>query len=348
MRPPADFRSDTVTRPTAGMREAMATAEVGDDVMGEDPTIHRLEAAAARALGQEAALFVPSGTMANQIAIHVWCRPGDEILCEERAHVFQYEAGGAARWTGAQVRPLPGGEAGFPAVEAVLGGIRKDDPHLPRSRLLVLENTHNMAGGRVLDVAGMGERIDAARAAGLKVHVDGARLFNAAVALGVELASLGGLSDSVSLCLSKGLGAPVGSVVAGSEAFVAEGRRARKALGGGMRQAGILAAAGLLALEEGRETLTRDHANAAALAEGLQGLPGLEVAPVETNIVMVDCAAPASEILSWLAEHHGVLALPTLPHRIRFVTHRDLDDSAVSRCVDGLRAWTRENPSPRP
>ncbi len=331
----SDFRSDTLTRPDAAMREAMATAEVGDDVFGEDPTVRALETAAAAWLGKAAALFVPSGTMANQVAIHVHCRPGDELICEERSHVFLYEGGSVARLSGTQCRVLVA-EDGFPAAAAIRAAVRADDPHFPASRLLVLENTHNMAGGRVLDAAGMAERVAVAREAGLAVHVDGARLANAAVALGTPAAQLVTDVDSVSLCLSKGLGAPVGSVLAGTETFVAAARRARKALGGGMRQAGVLAAAGLLALRDGPARLVNDHRRARELASAFAALPGCTPRDPDTNILMVDLDGPAAPFCAALAEH-GVRALAVAPQRVRFVLHRDVDDRDVARCIDAAR-----------
>jgi threonine aldolase len=339
---PADFRSDTMTRPTPAMRAAMAAAVVGDDVWGEDPTVQELERAGAVALGKPAALFLPSGTMANQVAIHVHCRPGDELLCEERSHVFYYEGGAVARLSGTQVRTLVAAD-GFPSPAQVLAAIRPDDPHFPRSRLLVLENSHNMAGGRIADPARIRELAVTAHGRGLLVHVDGARLANAAVALACPMAELVAAVDTTTLCLSKGLGAPVGSLLAGSQEFIAAARRARKAFGGGMRQAGVLAAAGLLALHEGPALLAADHQRAQRLAAGLAALPWAKVdrAAVATNLVMVDLLeiAPAA-VLQHLAAH-GVLAAAVGASRLRFVLHRDVDDSHVERCLDALRtvAW---------
>ena len=337
MAPVADFRSDTLTRPDAAMRQAMAEAEVGDDVFGEDPTVRRLESVGAAFLGQPEAIYLPSGTMANQVAIHTWCRPGDEVICEERSHVFFFEGGGMARLSGVQARTLPA-ESGFPTAEQIVAACRPDDPHFPRTRLLVLENTHNMAGGRVLDGAGLAERVEAARARGLRVHIDGARIANAAVALGVPVADLGGAVDSLTLCLSKGLGAPVGSLLAGAGEFIAEARRARKAFGGGMRQAGCIAAAGLMALEQGPAGLAVDHRRARDLADGVRALDGFAVGPVDTNIVMVDTPGSAAAMVRWLREEHAVLALPVAERRVRFVLHRDLDDQAVPRALEAVRA----------
>ena len=334
----ADFRSDTMTAPCPAMRAAMAEAEVGDDVWGEDPTVRALEVQAAELLGKPSALFLPSGTMANQVAIHVHCRPGDELICEERSHVFFYEGGAVARLSGTQVRTVSAAD-GFPTPEQVVAAIREDDPHYPRSRLLVLENTHNMAGGRVADVARIAALAQAARSRGLRVHVDGARLMNAAVALGVPAAALVAAVDSTTLCMSKGLGAPVGSVLAGSEDFLREARRARKAFGGGMRQAGVLAAAGQIALAQGPGWLADDHRRAGVLAQGLCELSWAEVDvhATDSNIVMARVAPDvAGAVLAHLAER-GVLAAKASADRIRFVLHRDLDDELVQRCLDACR-----------
>ena len=322
------------------MREAMAQAEVGDDVFGEDPTVRRLEEEAAAALGFEAGLFVPSGTMGNQICIHVHCRSGDELICEERSHVYQFEGGSMARLSGTQARLLVAAD-GFPRPSQLAGAIRRDDPHYPRSRLLVIENSHNMAGGRVLHPDAFAALVSEAKRLQLRVHVDGARLPNAAVAAGCALDDLTRDADSVSMCLSKGLGAPVGSVVAGSLAFVAEARRARKAFGGGMRQAGVLAAAGLIALREGPSLLARDHARAQAMARAFAALPGLHVdcAAVETNILMVDLLHAEPSALLASLEARGVRALAVGPRRVRFVTHRDLTDADIQRCIDAVTSW---------
>lgn len=334
----ADFRSDTLTRPCAAMRDAMATAEVGDDVFGEDPTVALLESEAAAFLGKEAALFVPSGTMANQIAIHVHCRPGDELICEERSHVYFYEGGSVARLSGTQVRTIRA-ESGFPTPADVRAAVRPDDPHFPRSRLLVVENTHNMAGGRCLAPDAMDALAATARELGLIVHIDGARLANAAVAQGVPAARLCAAADTLSLCLSKGLGAPVGSVVAGDATFIAAARRARKAFGGGMRQAGILAAAALIALRDGPGWLGRDHERARRLAEAASQTVGLSAAAPDTNICMVDLAARAPEDLVAHLRDSGVLALKVGPSRVRLVTHRDLVDEDVERAVASIRSF---------
>jgi len=339
----ADFRSDTLTKPDAAMRQAMAEAEVGDDVFGEDPTIHQLEAEAASFLGQEAALFVPSGTMANQIAIHGHCQSGDELICEERSHVFLYEAGAVARWSSTQCRTF-GCESGFGTPDLIKPLLRDDDPHQPISRLLVIENTHNMAGGRVLSLQGMADLVNFGHAHDLLVHVDGARIVNAAVANGVPTADLVGGVDSVSMCFSKGLGAPVGSVVAGSEAFIGVAKRTRKAFGGGMRQVGILGAAALLALREGPSRLAIDHARARQVADAVQGLGpvGIDLDTVESNILMVDTPDHDAQDLMQFLNERQILAMVFGPKRIRMVFHRDQTDDHVQRCVEGLTDWARQ------
>lgn len=330
-----------MTKPNDAMRRVMFEAEVGDDVWGEDPTVRALEEHVAGLLGKPAAVFVPSGTMANQLAIHVHCRPGDELICEERSHVFYYEGGAVARLSGTQIRTLQAPD-GFPTPTQVQAALRVDDPHYPRSRLLVLENTHNMAGGRVADTGRIAALAATAHAAGMKVHVDGARLLNAAVALGCAPSELVANADSTTLCLSKGLGAPVGSLLAGQEDFIHEARRARKAFGGGMRQAGMLAAAGLLAVQEGPALLAVDHQRAKALATGLAELSWatVDVSATESNIVMLE-PGPASvqPLLQALADG-GVHAALASPIRIRFVLHRDLDDESVQRCLTICRAFS--------
>jgi threonine aldolase len=332
IQPAADFRSDTLTRPTDEMRRAMAAAEVGDDVFGEDPTVRRLEAAAAAMLGTAAALFVPSGTMANQIAVRVHCRPGDELICEARSHVYRYEGGGAAALSGVQTCPLAAPD-GFPTPAQITAAVRPDDAHQPRSRLLVIENSHNMAGGRAASPAIVAALVERAHAHRLRVHVDGARLVNAAVACGCEPSDLTRGVDSVAICLSKGMGAPVGSLIAGSAEFVAAAHRLRKMLGGGMRQAGVLAAAGLLALSGARAQAARDHALARQLVEGLAGIDGLRAAPVETNIVMVDLERVRADDLAAQLARRGVGALAVTPSRLRLVTHRDVGDADVAACI---------------
>ncbi|MHC5210763.1 MAG: threonine aldolase family protein [Planctomycetota bacterium] len=336
-----DLRSDTVTRPTPAMREAMATAEVGDDVFGEDPTVNRLQQRAAELLGKPAALFVPSGTMGNQVCLGALTRPGEEIIAEAQAHILLNEAGSAARLWGCQIAPVPG-ERGTPPTEAVEACIREPDVHHPRSAVISLENTHNYAGGAVIPLDAIDALTALARRRGLAVHVDGARLFNAQVASGVPVARIVRDADLVSVCLSKALGAPVGSVVAGSVEHIASCRRLRKALGGGMRQAGVIAAAGLVALEEGPAQLAADHRRARALAEALCDLPGLQVDPdaVETNIVFVETRDEGGAWERGL-EERGVLAMALGPHRLRFVFHRDVGDDALDAAVSACRSLAR-------
>jgi threonine aldolase len=336
-----DLRSDTVTRPTPAMREAMATAEVGDDVFGEDPTVVRLQERAARILGKAAALFVPSGTMGNQVCLGALTRPGDEVIAEAQAHVLLNEAGSVARLWGCQIAPVAG-LRGAPPPAAVEATIREPDEHHPHTAVLSLENTHNYAGGAVLPLETVDALTALARRRGLRVHMDGARLFNAQVASGVPVARIARDADLVSVCLSKGLGAPVGSVVAGSQELISVCHRLRKGLGGGMRQAGVIAAAGLLALEEGPALLAADHRRARALAEALAELPGLHVDPesVETNIVFVETPDDAAGWQQRL-EQRGVLAMALAPRRLRFVFHRDVGDDALVAAIGACRALAR-------
>jgi len=317
-----DLRSDTVTRPTAAMRQAMARAEVGDDVLGDDPTVHALEARTCDILGKEAAVYMPSGTMTNQVAIRTWTEPGDEIILEASAHSYFYESGGPAALSGVMCRLIEGRRGVFTG-EQVRAALRPKNEHFPRTKVVCIENTHNRGGGTVWPVARMAEVAAAAREVGLGVHLDGARLWNAAVASGTSEAEYARHADSVSVCFSKGLGAPVGSALAGSAAFIARARRFRKMFGGGMRQAGILAAGALYALEHHRERLADDHANARRLAEGLAALPGVDLDPatVETNIVIFGVVGrSAAEVVAAVADQ-GVRVLATGPQRIRAVTH---------------------------
>ncbi|MBN1208326.1 MAG: low-specificity L-threonine aldolase [Myxococcaceae bacterium] len=334
---PIDFRSDTVTRPTPAMRRAMAEAEVGDDVYGEDPTVNRLEERVAERLGLEAALFVPSGTQANQIAMGLHCRPGDEVLTEAGSHIIQYEGGAVSALWGIQPHPLPG-DRGLLTPEQVAEAVRAENIHAPRSRLLSLENTHNRGGGTVWPLERFREVVEAARKAGLAVHLDGARLFNAQVAAGTPAASWARLTDTTSVCFSKGLGAPVGSALAGSKALILEARRLRKRLGGGMRQAGVLAAAALHALEHHVERLAEDHAHTRRLAAGLAEMTGVKVEParVETNILLVEFARPASEMVSRLTAL-GVLLNATGTHTVRLVCHLDISAADVTEALTRIR-----------
>ncbi|MEA3189518.1 MAG: threonine aldolase [Thermoplasmata archaeon] len=343
---PLDFRSDTITQPTDAMRKAMAAAEVGDDVYGEDPTVKKLEAKAAKLVGMEAALFVPTGTMGNQVAVWVHSQRQGAIVCEENSHISLYEGGAASLLSNVAVKTVRG-ERGTFAPEDIERFFLPRDPHFSQVRLVAVENTHNYSGGRTWTSKQTKAIADAAHAHGAKLHVDGARVFNAAAASNTTAAALCKGADSVMFCLSKGLSAPVGSLVCGNKAFIDEARFVRKVLGGGMRQAGHLAAAGLVALDTGIERLQEDHANARLLAEGLAGLPGLKVDldAVETNMVMADVSATGMGSAAFMAaaKKLGVLgnfrdAGPT----VRFVTHRDVTradcEEAVARLGKMLRA----------
>ncbi len=326
-----DFRSDTVTRPSPAMRAAMAAAEVGDDVFGDDPTVKRLEARLAEMLDKEAALFVPSGTQSNLIALMSHCGRGDEYIVGQQAHCYRWEAGGAAVLGSIQPQPLENRPDGTLPLELIEAAIKPDDPHFARTRLLALENT---IGGKVLPIDYVDAATALARRHGLACHLDGARVFNAAVALGVPVEKLARPFDTVSVCLSKGLGAPVGSVLVGSAARIAEGRRLRKMVGGGLRQAGILAAAGLYALEHNVERLADDHANAKALAQGLAKFPGVSVIAPDTNIVFVDVAPQyASAFAECLAQHGIGVTSAYGATRQRWVTHLDVDAQAVDTAL---------------
>ncbi len=325
-----DFRSDTVTRPTEGMRRAMAEAPVGDDVFGEDPTVNRLEEYVAGLLGKEAALYAPSGTMTNQIGVFVGTRRGDEVLLHEGSHIFNYEAGAPALLSGVQIRPLPG-QNGRVEAETLRESIRPENVHFARPSLLCLENTHNVSGGRIYPLEDFAETAGAAREAGLQVHLDGARLFNAQAVTGIPAREWCKHADTVSVCSSKGLGAPVGSLLAGDAETIREARRARKAFGGGMRQAGVIAAGSLYAFEHHVERLGEDHERARTLASGLKNA-GYTVESPETNIVLVETGGP-SRLLEALARE-GVLATPGGPGRVRLCTHLDITDEDVEAAVE--------------
>lgn len=329
---PIDLRSDTVTRPTPGMRRAIAEAEVGDDVYGEDPTVIALEEQVAGLLGTEAALFVPSGTMANQIALRAHTTPGDEVIIGRDAHCWRHESGALAALAGLQTQALPGHV--FTAAE-VRAAFRPADPYCAPTRVVAVENTHNMGGGICWDAAALAEVTAAARELGMAAHLDGARLWNAAVAQRTSERELAHGFDSISVCLSKGLGAPAGSLVAGSRALIVRCHRLRKMYGGGMRQAGMLAAAGLYALEHHRARLADDHANARALAEALAGAPGIavDVSRVHTNIVMIDLAHGTAEAAIARARAGGVWLGSAGAQRIRAVTHLDVDRDACTRAA---------------
>lgn len=336
-RPFIDFRSDTVTVPTAEMRQAMATAEVGDDVYGEDPTVNRLEALAAARLGKEAGLFVTSGTMGNQVCLMTHTQRGDEVILEEGCHIYNYEVAGLAALSSLLARPLRG-TYGILDPFQVKEAIRPPNVYHPRTALICVESTHNRGGGTYYPLDTLAEIGRMAKEAGLPLHLDGARVFNASVASGVPAAEFARHADSVSFCLSKGLGAPVGSVVVGGRAFIERARRIRKLLGGGMRQAGIIAAAGIVALEKMIDRLGDDHGNARVLAEGLAEIPAVEIdlKRVQTNIVIFNVRSPRGDA-AWLAGEtlgRGVRIHAISPTSVRMVIHKD-----VSRedCLTALR-----------
>ncbi|WP_400163478.1 low-specificity L-threonine aldolase [Brevibacillus sp. TJ4] len=329
-----DLRSDTVTKPTDEMIRAMAEAEVGDDVYREDPTVNRLEELAAEYLGKEAALFVTSGTQGNQVAVLTHCVNGDEVILEAESHLFYYEAGAMAALAGVQTRTIPG-VRGAMRGEDVENAIRGVNIHFPRTKLICLENTHNRAGGAVLTPQQMKEVHDVGQRHGVPVHLDGARLFNAAVALGVDVRELTRYTDSVQVCLSKGLSAPVGCVLAGERGFIEEARWWRKKLGGGMRQAGYLAAPGIIALTEMTARLAEDHERAKLLAEGLRQR-SIEVEPVDTNIVLANTRALGLTALDFIQRlnEKGVLAGDFDKYVTRFTTHRHIEDADISKTLE--------------
>jgi threonine aldolase len=332
-----DLRSDTVTLPTPAMREAMASAEVGDDVLGEDPTINRLEATAAARVGKEAALFVASGTMGNLVALLTHCGRGDEIIAGDRAHLFLFEAGGASALGSIHSRQVPNRPDGTLDLAQVEAAIRPDNDHYPRSRLICLENTHNRCGGACLTPDYMRQARVLADRYGLRMHLDGARIFNAAVALGLDVRELTRPADSVSFCLSKGLSAPVGSLLCGPADFIKQARRIRKVVGGGMRQAGVIAAAGIVALEQMVDRLADDHGHARRLAEGLADIPGIHLDPsrVQTNIVIFalqDGGLNADAFCRRLADQ-GVKMSPIEGRQIRAVTHYGIEAEHIEQAL---------------
>ena len=333
-----DLRSDTVTKPTPAMRRAMMEAEVGDDVYGEDPTVNRLERRAAEIAGKEAALFVPSGTMGNTIAVKLHTEHGQEVICDSRSHVLDYELAMMAWFSGCVARAIPT-EEGILAWEQVRRQIRPLHAHYAPTGLIEIENTHNMAGGTVYPMAVIREICDGAHERGLKVHMDGARVFNAAAAMNVQVREIVAPVDTVMFCLSKALGAPVGSMLAGNSSLIAKGRLYRKRLGGGMRQAGVLAAAGLIALEDTPQRLADDHANARFLAEGLAGIPGIQIDPrkVATNIVVFDVSGTGrvSAEISARLKARGVLINGINERLMRAVTHYD---ATRADCAQALEA----------
>ncbi len=333
-----DLRSDTVTLPTTAMRKAVFEAEVGDDVYGEDPTVNRLQELAADMIGKEAAMLVPSGTMGNQIAVLTHCRPGTEVILEADSHIYYYEAAAASVFAGVQPRPLPGKRGSMPA-DLVEWAIRQDDIHLPPTSLICVENTHNRAGGTVVPLEDMKAVYDVACRHNLPVHLDGARIFNASIASGVTVKEFTACTTSIQFCLSKGLGAPVGSIIAGPRDFIDEARRWRKRLGGGMRQAGIFAAAGVVALETMVDRLAEDHANARLLADSLAALKGIEFNPddVDTNIVIIKPTVMSIQQLGSELEKRGILTVVIEPDRVRFTTNKDVNRNDIETTIAAVK-----------
>jgi len=336
----SDFRSDTVTRPTPKMREAMAQAIVGDDVLGDDPTVQELERMAAEITGKEAALYVPSGTMGNTIAIKVWTRELDEVIVEERSHIYNMESTQMTFISRVQPRPLPS-ERGTMDPAVIEENIRKPSVHLPRTSVICLENSHNNWSGAVIGIQNIRAVKEVADRHGLKLHMDGARIFNASHSTGIPVRQYSELADSMMFCLSKGLCAPVGSLLVGPQDFIDYGRRIRKALGGAMRQVGIIAAAGITALTEMTERLKEDNARAKRLATAIAKFPGIVLDPdsIDTNIIIFDLDHPKLSIPDFLAKlnEHRILALPTRGG-VRFVTHHDVDDTDVDNVIAAFQA----------
>ncbi len=331
-----DLRSDTFTKPSPEMREEMKNAEVGDDVFGEDPTVNRLQKEVASLLGKEAGLFVASGVMGNQVAVNAHTQPGDEVILEQHAHIFYYEAGAPAMLSGVQLMPIPG-EKGILTDESIEKALRPVNVHFPPTRLICLENTHNRAGGKIYPLDEIKKISTIAKKHKLRMHLDGARLWNASVATGISLKEYGRYFDSVSVCFSKGLGAPVGSMVVGSKEYIKKAHRYRKIYGGGMRQAGIIAAGALYAVNNNIKRLSQDHDNAKKLAEGFNSIDGFSVDmdTVETNIVMVDIDKNflTSEQVVAKLKKENVLILSVGSQRLRAVTHLDVDSSDIEQAV---------------
>ena len=325
-----DLRSDTVTRPSEGMREAIAKAAVGDDVLGDDPTVLELEARMSSLLGKEAAVYVPSGTMANLIGVLAQTSPGDEVILDRNCHIINYEAGGTAVVGGLQLYALDSPD-GFLPEDRLAGAVRPDNIHHPNTTLITVENTHNRGGGRIYPIERLRAVSSFARERGLRVHMDGARLANAVVAAGVTFEEYGALADSINICFSKGLGAPVGSVLISDAETVRKARDWRKRLGGGMRQAGVIAAACIYALENNVERLAEDHARAARIGRVIEETPGMElVFPVDTNIVIFNAGEGAAAGLAARLEKAGILTLAISPDRVRMVTHLDIGDDDIA------------------
>jgi threonine aldolase len=334
-----DLRSDTVTQPTVAMREAIATAVVGDDVFGDDPTVNALEAYVAELLGKEAAVFMPSGTMTNQIALRVHTEPGDEVILESEAHIYYYEGGAPAALSGVMCRLVKGDRGIFTATD-LRQVLRPSDSHFPRTRLVCLENTHNRGGGRIFPLEEMGAIAQVCREQDLKLHLDGARFWNACVATGISEAEYAKPFDTVSVCFSKGLGAPVGSALAGSQEMMMRARRFRKMFGGGMRQAGMIAAGALYGLKYQRDRLVEDHDNAKVLAEGLSQIEGIEINPeqVETNLVVFHVSTMSAQVLVDRLQEKGVAMLAVGAHSIRAVTNLMVTKAQIEQVPDCVRA----------
>ncbi len=335
-----DLRSDTVTKPSKAMRQVIAQAEVGDDVFEDDPTVRKLEEMVAELLGKENALFVPSGTMANEVTIKSWTRPGDEVILEEDSHIYNYEVGAPSVLCGVQMHTLRGNK-GVLTTQQILDHVRPEDIHIPATTLICLENTHNRAGGTVYPLDEIKKIRGATKPLGIKMHLDGARLWNATIATGIPLDQYAKHFDSASVCLSKGLGAPIGSLISGTSDFVRTARRNRKMFGGGMRQVGLIAAAGIYAIENNFNRLIEDHRNAKALAQGLSRIPKISVdlESVQTNIVVIDLkdsGMEVGEVLEKLKEK-GVLAVPFGKSKIRCVTHLDVNRDDIYQALEVFR-----------
>jgi len=341
--PIVDLRSDTVTRPTPAMRQAIARAEVGDDVFGDDPTVQQLERRVAELAGKEAALYVPSGTMGNQLAVRCLTQPGDEVVLEAECHIYFYEAGGVGANSGCLAHPLPG-PRGRIAVDAVLATLRGADDHVAPVTLLCLENTHNRHGGAIVPLDHQRALAAAARERGLRVHLDGARLWNASVASGVPVRDWAATADTVMMCFSKALGAPVGSILVGDQELIRRARRHRKRWGGGMRQVGILAAACLYALDHHIDRLADDHRRARRLADGFAACPGVRVIAPDTNIVMLDLEHASLEPRAMLEglRARGIWMSQYGPRRLRAITHLDVDDDGLGRAIAAFQSVVGE------
>lgn len=339
-----DLRSDTVTKPTQAMREAIAKAEVGDDVYGEDPTVIELEQLAAEMVGKEAAIFVPSGTQGNQTAVLTHCQPGEEIIVEAESHIFYYEGAAISAFAGVQPRMITGNRGSLKGSD-VAGAIRAEDVHFPETGLICLENTHNRAGGAVLPLDDMEDVYKVAQKSNIPVHLDGARIFNAAVATGIDAKEYASFTDSIQFCLSKGLGAPVGSILAGDADFIKQAKKWRKRLGGGLRQVGIIAAPGIVALKTMVERLVEDHEHAKVLSEGLGNIKGLQIENiVETNIVVVNVAnlnISAAQFVQKLKDNH-ILANSFSENSIRLVTHYDVSLTEIKQAIETIQQIVKD------